>query len=88
MKEIDGQFFFFFGGGGGGGGGVVCMSPNRFEHSLELIKPMIMKNNAVRAPIPPLERLAIAIRFLASGESQASLSWCYFKIEKETVCGI
>ena len=85
MKEIDGQIFFFFFFLGGGGG--VCMSPNRFEHSLRF-EPMIMKNNAVRAPIPPLERLAIAIRFLASGESQASLSWCYFKIEKETVCGI
>ena len=76
MKEIDRQKFF----------GFARMSPNRFEHSLELIKPMIMKKNAVRAPIPPLERLAIALRFLASGESQ-TLSY-YFKIGKETVCGI
>ena len=77
MKEIDRQKFF----------GFVRMSPNQSEHSLELIKPMIMKKNAVRAPIPPLERLAIALRFLASGESQTSLSY-YFKIGKETVCGI
>ena len=74
MKEIDGKNFF----------GFVCMSPSRFEHSFELIKPMIMKKNAVRAPIPPLERLAIALRFLASGESQTSLSY-YFKVGKETV---
>ena len=32
-----------------------------------------MKKNAVRAPIPPDERLAIAQRFLASGENQTSL---------------
>ena len=62
------------------------MSPNRFEHSLELIKPMIMKKNAVRVPILPLEHLAIALRFSASGESQ-TLSY-YFKIGKETACGI
>ena len=63
------------------------MSPNRFEHSFELMKPRIMKKNAVRAPISLLERLAIALRFLANGESQTSLSY-YFKIGKETVCGI
>ena len=48
---------------------------------------MIMKKNAVRAAIPSGERLAIALRFLASGESQTSLSY-YFKIGKSTVCGI
>ena len=77
MKGVDRQKFF----------GFVCMSPNRFEHLLELIKPVIMKKNAVRAVIPPDERLAIALRFLASGESQTSLSY-YFKIGKSTVCGI
>ena len=54
---------------------------------MELIKPIIMKKNAVRAPIPSDERLAIALRFLVSGESQASLSY-YFKIGKTTVCGL
>ena len=77
MKRVDRQKFF----------GFVRMSPNRFEHLLELIKPMIMKKNAVRAAIPPDERLAIALRFLARGESQTSLSY-YFKIGKSTVCGI
>ena len=54
------------------------------EHlAIALIKPMIMKKNALRAPTPPDEHLAIALlaRFLASGESQASLSY-YFKIGK------
>ena len=63
------------------------MSLNRFNHLLELIKPMIMKRNAVRVPISPDERLAIALRFLASGESQTSLSY-YLKIWNVTVCGI
>ena len=66
MKEIDRQKVF----------GCVLMSLNRFNHLLELIKPMIMKKSAVRAPpIPPDERLAIALKLLASGESQTSLSY-------------
>ena len=64
MKETDRQKSF----------GFVRMSPNRFDHLLELIKLMIMKKNAVRAPIPPDERLTIALRFLASGESICSNS--------------
>ena len=31
------------------------MSPNRFDHLLEIIKPMIMKKNAVRTSTPPDE---------------------------------
>ena len=77
MREINRQKNF----------GLVRMSPNRFDHLLELIKPMIMEKNSVRAPIPPDERLAIAPRFLANGESQTSLNY-YFKIGKATVCGI
>ena len=46
------------------------MSHNRFDHYLELVKPMNIKKYAVRAPIPPDERLAIALGFLVSGESQ------------------
>ena len=68
-------------------GGVVCMSLNGFDHLLELKKPIIMTRNAVKAIIPPNERLAIALKFLASGESQTSLSY-YFKIGKATVSGI
>ena len=77
MKEIDRRKFF----------GFVRMSANRFGHLLELIKPMIMKKNAVRAPIPPDELLVIVLMFLTSGESQTLLSY-YFKIGKATVCGI
>ena len=52
-----------------------------------LMKLMSMKKNAVGAPIPPGERLAIALTFLATGESQATLRH-YFKIKKAIVCGI
>ena len=41
MKGVDRQKIF----------GFVRMSPNRFDHLLELIKPMIIKKNAVRAAI-------------------------------------
>ena len=60
MKEVDRQENF----------GFVRMSPNRFDHLLELTKPMIMEKNAVSVPAPPDERLAIALWFLASSESQ------------------
>ena len=53
--------------------GFVRMSSKRFDY--------------IRAPVPPDERLAITLRFLASSESQTSLSY-YFKIGKATVCGI
>ena len=48
MKEIDKQKLF----------GFARMSANRFDHLLEPIKPMILKKNAVRAPIPADESLA------------------------------
>ena len=77
MKEIDRKNFF----------GFARILPNRSEHLLELAEPMITKKNAVRAPVPPNVGLAMALRFLASGESQVSLSY-YFNIGKATVCGI
>ena len=64
MKEIDRQNLFEF----------VRMSPNRFNQLLQFLKSIILKSNALRAPIPPDERLAIALRFLASGESRTSLN--------------
>ena len=76
-KEIDRQNFF----------GFVHMSPNRFGHLLEVINPIILKMNTVRAPIPPDERLAIALRFLSSGERRTALNY-YFKIEIASACGI
>ena len=63
------------------------MLPTQFGPLLELVKPMIMKRNAVIVPILPDESLAITLRFLASGEIQTSFS-NYFKIWKATVFGL
>ena len=49
-------------------------------HSRRIVKQkeeIISTEYAVRAPILPDERLAITLRFLASGESQTALSY-YF----------
>ena len=48
MKEIDRRKLF----------GFARMSANRFDDLLEPINPMILKKNAVRAPIPADESLA------------------------------
>ena len=51
------------------------MSPERFGHLLGLIKNQIKKTvPRFRKPISAEERLLITLRFLASGESQQSLS--------------
>ena len=54
------------------------MSPQRFDHLLTLVGPRIRKNDAnFREAIPPAERLATALRFLASGESQHFLAFLF-----------
>ena len=52
------------------------MIPNRFEHLLTLVRPLIEKRTTrFREPISASQRLAL--RFLATGESQQSLSFSY-----------
>lgn len=64
------------------------MSPERFEHLLSLVGPSIVKKDTnFRKAIPPAERLALTLRFLASGESQISLSFS-FRIGRKTVSQI
>ena len=64
------------------------MSPDRFDHLLSLVEPAITKqNNNYRQPISAAERLCLTIRFLASGDSQQSLSFA-FRIGRSTVSGI
>ena len=61
------------------------MSPTRFEHLLALVAPHITKKDTnFRKAIPAQERLALTLRFLASGESQISLSFS-FRIGHRTV---
>ena len=66
------------------------MTPNRFEHLLSLVAPFIQKRTTrFREPISPPQRLALTLRYLATGESQQSLSFSYFsKIVLETSIAI
>lgn len=64
------------------------MSPERFEHLLSLVGPSIVKKDTnFRKVILPAKRLALTLRFLASGESQISLSFS-FRIGLKTVSQI
>ena len=54
------------------------MTPTRFEHLLSLVEDRITKQKTqFRKPISARERLSITLRFLATGESQQSLSFSY-----------
>ena len=51
------------------------MTPNRFEHLLTLVAPLIEKRTTrFREPISASQRLALTLFFLATGKSQQSLS--------------
>ena len=64
------------------------MSPERFEHLLQLVGPKITKQDTrFRKCIPAGERLALTLRFLASGDSQKSISFGY-RIGTSTVSNI
>ena len=64
------------------------MSPEKFQHLLALVKPHIEKKDTnFRKSIPPAERLALTLRYLATGDSQQSLSFS-FRIGKATVSKI
>ena len=61
------------------------MSPERFEHLLSLVGPLIQKEDTrFRRSISPEERLAVTLRFLATGDAQQSLSFS-FRIGKSTL---
>lgn len=65
----------------------VCMSPERFDHLAGMIRDKITKKRHIREPISPEERLAVTLRYLATGDSQHSL-WFLFKLGRSTVNGI
>ena len=51
------------------------MLPSTFDGLLRLIGPtLVKKTSRFREPLPPALRLAVALRYLAVGKSQASLS--------------
>ena len=64
------------------------MSPAHFDHLLSLVSPLISKRvTNFQQPISAGERLAVTLRFFASGESQQSLSFAY-RMGKSTVSNI
>ena len=64
------------------------MSPERFQHLLELVGPLITKKPCRSGEvITPQERLMVTLRYLAEGESQQSQSF-NFRGGKATVSNI
>ncbi|KAM4026803.1 uncharacterized protein ACNLHF_022662 [Anomaloglossus baeobatrachus] len=66
----------------------VRMSGQMFDVLVEKVDPFIRRMDTFcRMAIPPAERLMITLRFLATGESFASLHF-QFRIGKSTIAGI
>ena len=61
------------------------MSPERYDHLLSMVHPLIAKKNTrFRKAITSSERLALTLRFLATGESQISLTYL-FRMGRNTI---
>ena len=64
------------------------MLPSTFDDLLRLVQPVLSKQRSrFREPLSPALKLAVTLRYLATGESQASLSY-NFRIGRSTVCEI
>ena len=64
------------------------MSPERFEHLLTCVGPLISKGPCrSRKPISAAERLLVTLRYLATGDSQQSQSF-YFRMGRSTVSNV
>ena len=64
------------------------MPPGHFGHLLSLVGQSIKKiDTNLRKAIEPAQRLALTLRFLASGDSQQSLTFS-FRISASTVSRI
>ncbi|XP_018317135.1 uncharacterized protein [Mycetomoellerius zeteki] len=63
------------------------MSATQMEELLLIVGPLLIKETVIREPIQPKERLAITLRYLASGDSMVSMSYQYL-VGVTTVCHI
>ena len=64
------------------------MSPESFDYILSLVSPLISRQTTkLREPISAAERLTLTLRFLASGNSQQSMSFSY-RVGRQTVSSI
>lgn len=60
------------------------MTPERFEHLNKLTSPHLKKQCRSRQAISPRERLAITLRYLATGDSQRSMAF-NFLVGRQTI---
>ncbi|XP_011858353.1 PREDICTED: uncharacterized protein LOC105555915 [Vollenhovia emeryi] len=63
------------------------ITPTQFEELLLLIGPIIAKQNAIRESIPTAARLALTMRYLATGDCITSMSYQYL-VGMTTACNI
>jgi len=63
------------------------ITPVLFEQFLQIIEPKITKQYVIRDPILLCTRLEITLRYLASGDSMASVSYV-FRVGNNTVSKI
>ena len=64
MRENDHESFYKY----------FRMTPERFDHLLLLVGPMLTKKSLYREPISAGERLAVTLRFLATGDSHSVIA--------------
>ncbi|GBN41189.1 hypothetical protein AVEN_170152-1 [Araneus ventricosus] len=66
----------------------LCMDTATFEFLLTMVTPYISgKDTNMWKTITPGEKLAVTLRYLASGETQSSLAY-QFRISQNTISGI
>ena len=63
------------------------LSPSQFDEILSMLRLHLEQQDVCRAPVTPEERLAITLRYLATGESRRSLGFS-FRVSHSLVCKI
>ena len=64
------------------------MTPPRFDHLLSLVGPAVTRQMTnFRSPISPGERLALTLRYLATGDSMQTIAFSY-RLGHSTACNI